>query len=101
MRCGAQCLDDFYSEVRGRVLKGGYIAMIHTHGRNGQYHPHVHVTATSGGYDAQAESWEHLTFLPYDLVASQVAMASNEDIASDPGDGHHQREEMSLLLRSR
>jgi hypothetical protein len=28
----------------------------------------VHVLATSGGYDAQAESWEHLSFLPYDLL---------------------------------
>jgi hypothetical protein len=68
MRCGAQCLDDFYSEVKGRALKGGYIEVIHTHGRNGQYHPHVHVIATSGGYDAQAERWEHLSFLPYDLL---------------------------------
>ncbi len=23
MRCGVQCLDDFYSEVRGKALKGG------------------------------------------------------------------------------
>jgi hypothetical protein len=68
MRCGAQCLDDFYSEIRGKALKGGYISVIHTHGRNGQYHPHLHVIATSGGYDAQAESWEHLNFLPYDLL---------------------------------
>ena len=68
MRCGAQCLDDFYSEVRGKAIKGGYISVIHTHGRNGQYHPHLHVIATSGGYDAQAESWEHLSFLPYDLL---------------------------------
>ena len=76
MRCGRQCLDDFYSEVRGKPLKGGYISVIHTHGRNGQYHPQgqsnprhdLHVIATSGGYDAQAESWEHLHFLPYDLL---------------------------------
>jgi Putative transposase/Transposase zinc-binding domain len=68
MRCGAQCLDDFYSEVRGKAIKGGYISVIHTHGRNGQYHPHLHVIATSGGYDAQAESWEHLNYLPYDLL---------------------------------
>jgi hypothetical protein len=68
MRGGAQCLDDFYSEVRGKALKGGYISVIHTHGRNGQYHPHLHVIATSGGYDAQAESWEHLNYLPYDLL---------------------------------
>ena len=49
MRCGAQCLDDFYSTVRGKALRGGYITVLHTHGRNGQYHPHLHVLATSGG----------------------------------------------------
>src|SRR5262249_20039759 len=37
MRCGVQCLDDFYSDVRGKALRGGYIAVLHTHGRNGQY----------------------------------------------------------------
>src|SRR5918998_3823268 len=67
MRCGARCLDDFYSEVRGKALKGGYITVIHTHGRNGQYHPHLHVIATSGGYDGAQERWEHLSFLPYEL----------------------------------
>ena len=40
MRCGAQCLDDFYSEVRGKALRGGYIVVLHTHGRTGQYHRH-------------------------------------------------------------
>ena len=68
MRCGAQCLDDFYSTVRGKALKGGYITVLHTHGRNGQYHPHLHVLATSGGYDAQGARWEHLQYLPYDLL---------------------------------
>jgi hypothetical protein len=68
MRCGARCLDDFYSEVRGKRLKGGYITVIHTHGRNGQYHPHLHVIATSGGYDGAQERWEHLSFLPYELL---------------------------------
>jgi len=36
MRCGAHCLDDFYSTVRGKTLQGGYITVLHTHGRNGQ-----------------------------------------------------------------
>src|SRR5215470_5429332 len=71
MRCGAQCLDDFYSTVRGKALRGGYITVLHTHGRNGQYHPHLHVLATSGGYDAQGERWEHLQYLPYDLLRRQ------------------------------
>jgi Putative transposase/Transposase zinc-binding domain len=68
MRCGAQCLDDFYSTVRGKTLKGGYITVLHTHGRNGQYHPHLHLLATSGGYDTHGERWEHLRYLPYDLL---------------------------------
>jgi hypothetical protein len=68
IRCGAQCLDDFYSTVRGKALKGGSITVLHTHGRNGQYHPHLHLLATSGGYDAQGARWEHLQDLPYDLL---------------------------------
>jgi hypothetical protein len=68
MRCGAQCLDDFFSTVRGKALRGGYITVLHTHGRNGQYHPHLHLLATSGGYDAEGERWAHLQYLPYDLL---------------------------------
>jgi Putative transposase len=45
--------------------------VLHTHGRNGQYHPHLHLLATSGGYDAQSERWEHLHYLPYDLLRRQ------------------------------
>jgi len=68
MRCGAPCLDDFYSEVRGKALRGGDIVVLHTHGRNGQSHPHLHVIATSGGYDGQQARWEHLQYLPYALL---------------------------------
>jgi len=71
MRCGRQCLDDFYSTVKGKALKGGYITVLHTHGRNGQYHPHLHILATSGGYDAQGACWEHLQYLPYQLLRRQ------------------------------
>src|SRR5262245_29078743 len=68
MRCGAQCLDDFYSTVRGKALRGGSITVLHTHGRHGQYHPHLHLLAPSGGYEAQGARWEHLRYLPYDLL---------------------------------
>ena len=36
MRCGVTCLDDVFSRVSGKPLKGGYIVVIQTHGRNGQ-----------------------------------------------------------------
>jgi hypothetical protein len=68
MRCGVQCLDDFYSNVRGKALRGGYITVLHTHGRNGQYHPQLHLLAPSGGYDGQGERWEPINYLPYDLL---------------------------------
>jgi hypothetical protein len=68
IRCGAQCLDDFSSTVKGKALKGGSITVLHTHGRNGHSHPHLHVLATSGGYDAQGARWEHLQDLPYELL---------------------------------
>jgi hypothetical protein len=42
--------------------------VLHTHGRNGQYHPHLHLIATSGGSDGQEHRWEHLPYLPYDLL---------------------------------
>src|SRR5260370_42520638 len=71
MQCGAQCLEDFYSTVKGKPLQGGYITVLHTHGRNGQYHPHLHVLATSGGDDAPGEGWEHLQYVPYALLRRQ------------------------------
>jgi hypothetical protein len=68
MRCGARCLDDVFSRVSGRALQGGYIVVIQTHGRNGQYNPHLHIIATSGGWDAQARQWVHLDYLPYAML---------------------------------
>lgn len=68
MQCGVKCLDDFFSEVSGKTLKGGYIVVVQTHGRHGQSNPHLHIIATSGGWDAQAEQWVHLGYLPYPML---------------------------------
>src|SRR6266852_5631249 len=68
MRCGVTCLDDFYSRVSGTSLKGGSIVVIQTHGRNGQYNPHLHIIATSGGWDQQAKQWVHLDYVPYAML---------------------------------
>jgi hypothetical protein len=68
MRCGVTCLDDFFSRVSGTLLKGGYIVVIQTHGRNGQYNPHLHIIATSGGWAPHAQRWVHLDYLPYALL---------------------------------
>jgi Putative transposase/Transposase zinc-binding domain len=68
MRCGVTCLDDVWSRVSGTSLKGGYIVVIQTHGRNGQYNPHLHMIATSGGWNPQAKQWHHLDYVPYSLL---------------------------------
>jgi hypothetical protein len=68
MRCGVQCLDDCFSRISGRTLKGGSIGVIQTHGRHGQYNPQLHFIATSGGWDSQARQWIHLDYLPYPLL---------------------------------
>ena len=68
MRCGVRCLDDVFSRVSGRELTGGYIVVIQTHGRNGQYNPHLHVIATSGGWEESAKQWVHLDYLPYPML---------------------------------
>ena len=39
----------FFSRVSRQPLKGSYIVVVQTHGRSGQYNPHVHIIATSGG----------------------------------------------------
>jgi hypothetical protein len=71
MRCGARCLDDGFSRVSGKPLRGGYIMVIQTHGRNGQYNPHLHIIATSGGWDPQARQWVHLDYFPYPMLRKQ------------------------------
>jgi hypothetical protein len=68
MRCGRRCLDDVFSRVCGKPLTGGYIMVIQTHGRNGQYNPHLHCIATSGGWDHQGKQWIHLDYVPYPLL---------------------------------
>ena len=68
MRCGVRCLDDVFSRVSGRALQGGYIVVVQTHGRNGQYNPHLHIIATSGGWDRQGQQWIHLDYVPYPLL---------------------------------
>jgi hypothetical protein len=67
MRCGGTCWADVLSRVSGKPLKGGYIVVIQTPGRHGQYNPHLHVSATSGGWDAEAKQWRQLDYGPSPL----------------------------------
>jgi hypothetical protein len=70
-RCGAQCLDDVSRAGRGQALRGGSSTVRHTHGRNGQYHPHLHLLAPSGGYDEAGDRGEHVHDRPSALRRRQ------------------------------
>jgi len=67
-RCGVKCLDDFFSYVSRKQIKGGYIVILQTHGRNGQYNVHLHIISTSGGMDQRSGRWVHLNYLPYQVL---------------------------------
>jgi Putative transposase len=71
MRCGAPCLDECSSTVRGKALQGGAITGLHPPGRHGPYHPHRHLLATRGGDAAHGARWEPLQDLPYALLRGQ------------------------------
>ncbi len=66
-----RCVDDFLSTVSGKALKGGSIVVIQTHGRHGQYHPHLHIISTSGGWDSAGQPWVHVGYGPYPMLPKQ------------------------------
>jgi hypothetical protein len=68
MRIAIKCLDDFFSCVSGKKIKGGYIVVLQTHGRNGEYNPHLHIIATSGGLIEKSRKWVHLNYLSYHVL---------------------------------
>ena len=68
MATGVKCLDDFFSYVSRKEIKGGDIVVLQTHGRNGHYNPHLHIIATSGGLEKKSGKWKHLDYLPYPVL---------------------------------
>lgn len=67
MISGVKCLDDYYSQVSRKDVKGGYIVVLQTHGRNGHYNPHLHIIATSGGMEKSGK-WRDIEYLPYPML---------------------------------
>lgn len=68
MKCGAECLEDVVSTVKRERLKIGSIVVLQTHGRSGQYNPHLHVIMTSGGVSTEHERWYDLGYFKYEII---------------------------------
>ncbi len=66
-RCGAECLDALFSAVKRKALRGGYIVVLQTHGRGGNYNVHLHIIATSGGVDKD-DNFRLIKYLKYEML---------------------------------
>ena len=68
MRCGYECLEDLVSTVRRQDIKIGTIIVVQTHGRSGQYNPHLHIIMTNGGINEEKGKWVDLNYFPYEIL---------------------------------
>lgn len=68
MCCGSECLEEVVSYVKKQSLKIGTVVVIQTHGRSGQYNPHLHIIMTSGGVNECDHKWCDLNYLPYSII---------------------------------
>ena len=69
-KCGAECLKEFFREVAGREIEGGFIIILQTHGRSGTYNVHLHIIATGGGIDKNS-NWFEIRYYPYKLLSKK------------------------------
>jgi hypothetical protein len=63
-----KCLENTLKDVFKKKVKIGLIVVLQTHGRSGQYNPHVHVIMTSGGIDEEKKEWKELKYLPFEML---------------------------------
>ena len=68
MKTGQKCLEEVVSIVVKRKVKIGTIVVIQTHGRSGQYNPHLHIILTSGGICEEKKQWVEMGFLPFEII---------------------------------
>lgn len=68
MELSVICLDDLLKTVRKQKLKGGYIVLLQTYGRSGEYNPHLHIIMTDGGVNKKTGRWVDLGYFPYKVL---------------------------------
>jgi len=68
MRTGYKCIEEVVGVVVKREVKIGIIMVLQTHGRSGQYNPHLHTLVTNGGINEKREEWKELGYLPFEII---------------------------------
>lgn len=68
MKLGRTCLEDLLKTVKKQELKGGYIVVLQTSGRDGTYNPHLHIIMTDGGINVNSGRWCSLGYFPYKIL---------------------------------
>ncbi len=68
MKIGYQCLEEVVSVALRKNVKIGTMVVVQTHGRSGQYNPHLHIIMTSGGIKEDIQSWFDLRYFKYEII---------------------------------
>jgi len=67
MKLASRMMDDAVSTAKGCELELGYIVVLQTAGRAGNYNPHLHIIMTDGGLDKE-QRWHKLGYIPYKIL---------------------------------
>lgn len=68
MKVSVLCLNALLKTIRKQDLKGGYVVVLQTYGRSGEYNPHLHIIMTDGGLNEKTGKWLELGYFPYKVL---------------------------------
>lgn len=68
MRIGYKCMEEVVGLGVKREVKIGIIVVLQTHGRSGEYNPHLHILMTNGGVNEKRKEWKELRYLPFEII---------------------------------
>jgi len=67
MQCGVQMLGEALSWFKRCPLEAGYVVVLETGGRAGNWNPHLHILMTSGGVTPQ-HRWLEVGYFPFEVL---------------------------------
>ena len=78
-------MENVVSTVKRKKLKIGSIVVVQTHGRSGQYNPHLQIIMTSGGVSTEQECWYDLGYFKYTIIGERgMGHSASYSVDDDP-----------------